>query len=78
MIGALTKVDLISKSERDRILEMLNDPKQIMMSGEFSGILSAIRRIDPKAIKFDVWAVSGVTGYGLRGLIMKIEDMLGE
>ncbi len=78
MIGALTKVDLLKPEEKKYKLEMLNDPKQIVASGEFTGIFSAIRRINPRAVKFDVWPVSGVTGEGLDALVMKMEDLLGE
>ncbi len=78
MIGALTKTDLLGAKEKKRILDMLNDPKQIISSGEIGGILSAIRRINPWAIKFDIWPISSVTGDGLSGLTMKIEDILGE
>lgn len=78
MIGVLTKIDIISREEKHRIWNMLNDPKQILSSGEFSGVLSAIKRVDPKAIKIDVWPVSGVSGEGLEALLMKIEDILGE
>ena len=78
MIGALTKIDLLEDKEKNQILEMINNPRLIMASGELGGILSAIRGINPRAIKLDVWPISSVTGQGLDGIVMKIEDLLGE
>ncbi|MEX0569436.1 MAG: ATP/GTP-binding protein [Candidatus Njordarchaeota archaeon] len=78
MIGALTKIDLLSHEEKHKIWNMLNNPKQLLASEDFDSVFSAIKRIDPRAIKIDVWPVSSVSGEGLEAILMKIEDILGE
>lgn len=78
MLGALTKIDIIPEVEMKRIWNLLNDPRQILLQIQEESIASPIRKINPQAIELDVWPVSGVSGEGLRALLTKIEDLLGE
>lgn len=78
MLGALTKIDIIPEVEMKRIWNLLNDPRQILLQIQEESVASPIRKINPQAIELDVWPVSGVSGEGLRALLTKIEDLLGE
>ena len=78
MIGVLTKTDLLPDREIKKIWNLLNDPRQILLQIQDKNTPFAVRKIDPQAIKLDVWPVSGVSGDGLENLITKIIDILGE
>ncbi len=78
MLGALTKIDMLPPSEMKKIWNLLNNPRQILLRIQDRNLPFAIRKIDPRAIKLDVWPVSGISGDGLKELLTKIEDLLGE
>lgn len=78
ILGALTKIDIIPEAETKRIWNLLSDPRQILLQMQESNVTSPIRKINPYAIKLDVWPVSGISGEGLKEFLTKIEDLLGE